>query len=394
MDLLKNCLKNMFRKKLRTILTITGIGIGVLSVVVISLIGEVGKGALNSELNSMGIGGLYVQSVSDSDSKIFGEAELQAIRKNENVIGATPLITKMMKIQARGLQSQAVVWGIDETATDIVSLDLKYGRMIHKSDVSSSAPVCIVDESFAQMFYKRDNIVGKTIQVKLDNQLVDFTVIGVVSSGGNILQGIMGDFVPTFLYAPFTTLSRYSGNDHFSQMVAKLSPTADEAAAEASIATMLNQELAGAGTVKVENLNTQKDKLNGILDIVTMILSIIGGISLVVAGISIMTVMLVTVHERTREIGIKKSIGANRRTILLEFLAEAFLLSLTGSIAGAALGLAIGFTGCAVLGLAFAVNIQSILFCIFFSLLTGILFGVYPAMKAAKLKPVDALRHE
>lgn len=394
MDFLKNSLKNMFRKKLRTMLTITGIAIGVLSVVIISLIGEVGKDTLNEELNSMGIGGFYVRTVSDTEGQYFGIPELETVRANAGVDGATPLISNMMKIRARGLQSQAVVWGIDETASDIVSMDLKYGRLLRASDVKGKTNVCVVDESFAQMFYKRDNIVGKTVSVRIDNHYVDFTVVGIVASGGNILQGLMGEIVPTFLYTPFTTLAKYTGSDEFSQIVAKLAPDTNENIAESSITAALDKQLSGKATVKVENLNSQKEKLDGILDIVTMILSVIGGISLMVAGLSIMTVMLVTVHERTREIGIKKSIGANRKTILLEFLTEAFLLSLVGSLVGLTAGLLLGGAGCAVLGLQMSVNLQSIGVSVLFSVAIGILFGVYPAVKASKLKPVEALRCE
>ena len=392
MDFIKNSVKNIFRKKLRSILTIVGIGIGVLSVVIISLIGEVGKETLNAELNSMGIGGFCVRAVSDGDEKQFGEEELELVRADASVEGATPLITKVMKIEARQLLSQAVVWGIDENAADIVSLELLHGRLIRPSDVSTKANVCLVDESFAQLLYKRSNIVGKTVRIRLDDGTAEFTVVGVVASGGNILQGLMGDVVPTFLYVPFTSLSRLGDATSFSQIVAKLDPAADEDEAELSIVSTLSRRLNGAASIKVENLNRQKDKLNGIVDLVAGVLSVIGGISLLVAGLSIMTVMLVTVHERTREIGIKKSIGANRRTILLEFLTEAFLLSLIGSVAGAAAGLLLGTAGCWMLGMAISIDFRTVGFCILFSVGTGVLFGVYPAVQAARLKPVEALR--
>ena len=177
-------------------------------------------------------------------------------------------------------------------------------------------------------------------------------------------------------------------------MIAKLSADADETEACASVLSTLDEEAGVTSGYQAENLNQQKDRLNGIMDIVTLILSVIGGISLIVAGLSIMTVMLVTVRERTREIGIKKAIGATRKMILFEFLAESFLLSVFGSLAGALLGASLGAIGCVLVGIPFSINLISVLVCVLFSIGIGIVFGVYPAAKASSLSPADALRTE
>ena len=146
--------------------------------------------------------------------------------------------------------------------------------------------------------------------------------------------------------------------------------------------------------VEIEDLNQQMDQLNDILSIVTAVLTIIAGISLLVAGLSIMTVMLVSVSERTREIGIKKSIGATKGIILLEFMTESLLLTLIGAGIGALIGIGVGTTGCLLLGVHVIINLQTILWSILFAIAVGVLFGVYPAWKASRLSPVEALRHE
>lgn len=386
-------IKNIFRKRLRSTLTIMGIAIGVLSVVLISIIGEIGKLTLNSELDSMGIGGLCIRATAGGSSIPLNIKELSEVQSNKAVVAATPLMTSFSNIKVRDKASQSVVWGIDSDTADVVSLELLYGRLINKSDILENAKVCIVDEAFAKQSYQRSNIIGKTISVNIGDSFQPFEIVGVVSSGGNLLQGLMGDIVPTFIYMPYSTASTLSKREGFTQIVAKLKDNADEAQAIASISGKLSSTLADGDsvTVRIENLNQQKDKLSGIVDGATLVLAIIGGISLLVSGLSIMTVMLVTVNERTREIGIKKSIGATNSVILLEFLMEALILSFVGCIIGCIGGISLGAIGSALLGIDLAINAGSVLFCIAFCIVIGILFGVYPATKAAKLKPIDAL---
>lgn len=392
LDTIISSVRNIFRKRMRSILTIVGISIGVLSVVIISIIGEMGKVTINSELNSMGLNGIVLRSSNEYGNVNLTSNQLGIIQANSNVEAATPLMTAFMNVEVRAEPSQCLVWGIDSNAQDIVSLNLLHGRMINESDVAQNSRVCVVDQTFAQTTYKRTNIVGKKISVTSSTQTNEFTVVGVVSSGGNILQGIMGEMVPSFLYLPFSTVSQLTQSNGFSQIIIKLNSKSSDKIATSSIIQDVYAEIPGNEVLKVENLNQQKDKLNSVLDVITLILSAIGGISLLVAGLSIMTVMLVTVNERTREIGIKKSIGAKKSVILAEFMVEALLLSLFGSIIGVVIGLCIGAIGSVIVGVQIVVNPGIIAFCIIFCIIIGMVFGVYPAIKAANLKPVDALR--
>lgn len=394
MDSLLFAFRNIRRKRLRSLLTVAGIAIGVLSVVIVSIIGEVGKSAVNQELDSMGIGGLCLRATEENSDKYFTQSMLQAVSENENVLEVTPLLTKMATIRVCATDSQAVVWGVDDNASKIMSMELLHGRLINSADVRKGARVCIVDESFAMTHYKRTNIVGKSISLSGDSSEQIFTVIGVVRSGGAILQGLMGEVVPSFLYAPYTSLGTLPTGQRVTQIVAKLTDGVDEEEATLSVLRTLDRATGHSGGYRAQNLNQQKDELNGVMDIVALVLSAIGGISLLVAGLSIMTVMLVTVHERTREIGIKKAIGATRRVILFEFLAESAVLSFIGGVSGLLFGIGAGFVGCLLLGLPFSVDAKTLLFCVLFSVIIGILFGVYPAAKAAALSPARSLRSE
>ncbi|MDF2568362.1 MAG: FtsX-like permease family protein [Oscillospiraceae bacterium] len=393
-DCLKNAMRNILRKRLRSVLTITGIAIGVLSVIIISTIGDLGKQTINNELNSIGIGGLAVSCSESATSAELYTTELNEIKSDDSVFEAMPLMLEVTECQIRGEKNKCMVWGVDNGAAKIVSLELLYGRLVNKSDVASSNNVCVVDETYAMETYKRKNIVGKKIEVLLNGGYEDFEVVGVVSSGGNVLQNLMGNYIPSFMYIPFSTLQRLSGRTNFDQIAVKLKQGVDADKAATQIAARLEVQNGVKDSIRVENLANQKEKLNNILNIVTFILAIIAGISLIVAGLSIMTVMLVSVHERTREIGIKKSIGASKATIMMEFLMEALLISLIGSIIGIIIGVTISFFGCMVMGIGFIMNMDLILFCIAFTIAVGVIFGVYPATKAAGLKPVDALRYE
>ena len=394
MDYLKNAFFHIWRKKGRAFLTILGISIGVMSVVLISMIGDVGKYTIQSELSSMGIDGVMVSIKKDQQKLTMGSQELKLLQQEEGVIKATPFMTSYSNIRMRQEDSKSLIWGIDQDSSDIISLEIVHGRAITKADVLSMAKVCVVDESFAKANYHRSNIVGKKLSVSFDGRYETFTVIGVAKSGGNILQGLMGDVVPCFTYLPYSTMQQMSLQSGFDKVVMKLNDNIDRKELENDIIETMASSFGVEDAVEIEDLNQQMDQLNDILNIVTAILTVIAGISLLVAGLSIMTVMLVSVSERTKEIGIKKSIGATRGIILMEFMTESFLLTLIGAAAGVLVGVGLGTAGCLFLGIHVIINTKTILWSVIFAVVVGVLFGVYPAWKASRLSPVEALRCE
>jgi putative ABC transport system permease protein len=387
----KTAFIHIFRKKMRSLLTISGICIGILSIMIIATIGNFGKTTLNSELDSMGMGGLMV-SAQNPLSQGMKDSDLTTIKKIDEVALATPILFNATQLEIINKNSNCIVFGVDEKVTSVVNIKNLYGRFINRFDVASSSNVCVVDEAFAKSSYKRGNIVGKKVSVLYSGSYVNFDIIGVVETGSSIMQAFMGEYLPNFIYIPHTTARSLLSKDSFDNIAIKLKPNTDGELASKKIKSTTEQFSTEKNIVKVENLAKQKDNLNNIMSIVTIILTAIAGISLLVSGLSIMTVMLVCVSERTREIGIKKSIGASKSIILKEFLAEAFLISLIGGVAGVFLGNICVFVGCLFLNIPFFFDAWLNLFCVVFGVVLGVIFGVYPAIKASKLSPMEALR--
>ena len=396
LEMLKIAVRNLSRKSMRTWLTIASISIGIASVVVIGAIGDAGKAAVTSELDNMGITGLSVSTAADgtSTSVHLQMDELNAIRELPSVENAMPLIMYYTDSTLKGEKTDSLVWGIDSGAKQVISLELLHGRLINKNDVESTAKVCLVDQNYALTTYGRENIVGKTMQILMNGNEETYEIIGIVSAGSSIMQNVIGNYVPSIVYVPYTSLQEYAVINKFDQIAVKVNAGSDVEDAQSSIISALDQVSGTTGAFHAENLAKQRDQLMSMLDIITLVLSLIGGISLIVAGLGIMTIMLVSVTERTREIGIKKAIGAKNHKIMVEFLLEAVFITAIGSLLGALVGLGISMLGLMAVGMSAAIQWPTILNAIGVSMLIGVFFGVYPAYKASKLRPVEALRIE
>ncbi len=392
MEYLRVSWRNLSRKRFRTSLTVSGIAIGAASVVLIASVGNMGRSLVGNELQSLGLDG-YAISAQQSGKAMLQEEDLQTLRQSELVDLAAPISIQLGRLRMRGLVADSVVWGIDEAARNIYSIELMHGRFLNKNDIASRERVCLVDQKTALAFYKRENIVGKQISLDLDGITAEFEIVGVVSSGGSILQTMINGVIPSFVYLPYTTVQDQTGKAGLDQIAVKAAFAGNVQVSGESILKIL--ERAGEGEeYKIDDLSKQRGKLDGLMNTVSMVLTIIAGISLLVAGLGIMTIMLVSVNERTREIGIKKAIGASSGVIMLEFMLEAFAISLLGSLIGCGLGIWLLCIGCYLYGFTPQISGGLITFCVGFAVTLGLLFGVYPAFLAAKMNPVDALRFE
>ncbi len=386
--------RNLGRKKFRSFLTISGISIGVSSVILIGSIGTIGRVTIQNELGAMGFGSITVSVDKRFTTQSMSKEDLNLIESFPQVKSCAPVVAAYNTVRMRGLVANTVLWGVNAGESPIISLSPKYGRLLNESDIASQAAVCVVDQNMAEMFYERENIVGKTLEAKINGNYIPLKIVGVVESGGNLMQNMVGNMLPAFAYLPYTTLQQYQGSNTFDQIAITLKNPSQIDSFSQQIEAALNRQHNLSRGFKTDNVSQQKDTLEKILNMITIILSLIAAISLVVAGLGIMTVMVVSVHERTREIGIKKSIGATSITILVEFLIEAFTISLIGSIIGLCTALGLVWFGCLLLHQIFFIDWQLLGIGLSCSIGSGILFGAYPAMIAARLRPVDALRTE
>lgn len=383
---------NIFRSRTRSLLTMAGIAVGVLSVVLVSTVGTVGTSQVSATLVTMGVDTLLVQSAEKSVAVTLTDEDVNTVRRVDGVNDVMPLMASVTEAKMIGRRLDSYVWGVDRSADRLISLEAKHGRLINNSDSAGNLKVCVIDEQFALKSYGRSNVVGKSLSMFLGGRYHEFEIIGVAKSGLSSLQGMLSNIMPGFMYIPISTMQQLTGRTTYDKLAVKLDDMNTDIPVVEAVKAALDRTHGTTDAFIVNNLLSQKSQLEDILSIVTSALSLVAGISLAVSGISVMTTMLMSVTERTREIGIKKSIGATSRDICREFLSESVLLTMLGSAAGIAAGLLLSAAGCLIIGVPFSVNLAIIGTAALASGAVGAVFGAYPAYKAASLNPVEALR--
>ncbi len=389
-DIIINSFKILFRKKTQTLLTIFGVMIGVASVIIINNISQCGSNALTNEIDELGMGGLSVMQKNDTAPLTL--KELSLIGNQTFVEYAMPLMFESTDAYIHEEKSPVYLWGIDRSAKDVINLQLVHGRFFNAGDISGYAKNCLIDQKLALNRFGTDNIAGKRIMLNSGGSSSEYRIIGVVKTGSGILENMMGDYIPTFTYVPYTTLQANMNTGNFSQIAVKVKQDYDDEEASERIIKTLERSTDISGGYMITNLSKQKENIANIIQIFTLVLTCVGIVSLFVSGLSIMNVMLVSVTERTREIGIKKALGASGRIIVTEFLTEAVMITLIGALAGIVFGTIVSLLGAGVIGLTLSPRIDIMMAVTLFSMAVGAVFGIYPAIKAAKLRPVEALR--
>lgn len=392
---IKNYLKSLFKRKLKTFLTISSISIGIISVLIIGSISNAGKFLLSNELDSLGVNGITVKS-KNSSQLVLNNDHLKQIKSLNFVEKATPILMSSGYLNDKFDSTNVLLWGISQESEQVLSLNIIKGKNFSNLDINNSKNVCMLDISAAKsIFGSTDKGLNRKIDLTIGGSTNSYKIIGVVESASGLLQTAASEFIPSIIYLPYTTLQNDIESEELTQISVQVAANNEELDYYGNkILRTLNNTKTKNNAISIENLTKQKTKLMGTLDIVSNSLTIIGIISLFVSGLGTMTVMLFSVSERTKEIGIKKSIGAKGRDIVKEVIIETLLLSTLGAVIGIIFSIIIIFVAQNIFNVALTITLKQILTVILVSFIFGIVFGIYPAIHASRLNPVDALRRE
>ncbi len=390
------------RNKLRSFLTALGIIIGVASVIFIMAIGLGAQKRIQDEVSSLGSNLLVLYSKSrrsnaasagNSMSSNLTLQDVEAIsREIHSVIAVSPEVTLSAQAVANGRNWSTTIAGVSPEYLGIRDWPLKRGSMFTERELRTSARVAVIGTTTARELFGPIDPVGQTIRIKN----MPFTIIGHLESKGAGLGGANQD---DRILIPYTTaMRRLTGDKYPSIVTLQISNEIAMSSAQEQITALLRQrhQLADGRKNDFEIVNQKEiaDTVNSITTTLTYLLGGVAGLSLLVGGIGIMNIMLVSVTERTREIGIRIAVGALPRDILLQFLIEAITLSILGGAIGVAIGFAASAAASMIPEFNPAVSLTSVLLAFGISFIVGVFFGFYPARQAAKMNPITALRYE
>ncbi|WP_321314300.1 ABC transporter permease [Halarcobacter sp.] len=398
--------KEIRRNILRSILTILGIVIGVASVIGMVMIGDGTTANVTEGIKKLGTNMLTLRvgqerrgpPRTDNSARSFNEADIDSIKYEiQNVVGVAPEDDSSINVIYGNKSYSSKIVGTNNDFFEIKNWELENGRLFEVSELSAGKAVCIIGTTvIKQLFDVEEGVTINPVGEKVRLKSFSCTVIGTLKSKGAAAFGRDQDDI---IVTPLGMYQRkVKGNKNITTIITSINDSKNIEKAKDDI-TILMRERRNIGINEDDNFHIRDmqdllSTMTSTTETLTYLLGSIAAISLLVGGIGIMNIMLVSVTERTREIGTRLAIGAMEGEVLLQFLVEAVVLSTLGGIIGIALGLGLGFTAVTMIQLPFIINHEIILVAFIFSTIIGVIFGYFPARKAARLNPIDALRYE
>jgi len=403
---IKIAFQALFLNKLRSLLTMLGIIIGVGSVVAMFSIGAGAQQSVLGSIQDMGSNLIIITPGNPEEENYMGaqlafgtqQAELtiddlRAIEREATLItDVAPVIFSSSVASYLNKSTQSTVFASTEDGREIYNMKIDKGNFYSRSDVSNALNVAVIGQTVIKSLFGKTDPIGKII--KLDGK--NFKVIGTLEARGT---DALGNDQDSSISIPVTTAQdKLYGLDSYNMIMAQSVSEKDIDAASEEIKSILrrhrNIRFGEKEDFMVQNQTQILDMVNTVTGIFTVVIAGIASISLLVGGIGIMNIMLVSVTERTREIGIRKAIGAKNRDILIQFLVESIVLSITGGILGILFAVSVSAILSRFTILVTSITVFPIIIALSFSTVIGLFFGIFPAMRAARLNPIDALRYE
>ncbi|MFW5499956.1 MULTISPECIES: ABC transporter permease [unclassified Maridesulfovibrio] len=394
--------RTLLRNKLRSCLTVLGIVIGVGSVIAVVVIGQGASRKLTNEISSLGSKMIMIYPDEENGVGFAGEtsnlvpfknSDVEAIKREFPDCGGVAPVSESAVVAVFGNNNcRTAMTGTESSYFTIRNWRVKSGRFFNTSEERAGKSVCIIGEKVSKNLFKGMDPIGSFIRV----DRFAYQVIGVLKSKGGSMAGKEQDDI---VLVPLKVFQRrISGNKEVGMIIVGCGPGQDSTALKRQLKqVMLERRPVPPGHGNNFSIEDMKEIIKTVKKqtrIFTTFISAIAAISLLVGGIGIMNIMLVSVTERTREIGIRMAVGAQEKDILVQFLVEAVVLSLFGGLLGISLGLLLPLSVTGYMKIPFVVDMRIIMVSFLFSGLVGIVFGYFPARRAARMNPIDALRHE
>ncbi len=404
-EYVKMAIQNIIANKGRSFLTMLGIIIGIASVIAIVSIGEGTKNQMNSEIDAVGGGQIFIYCSDDAitEDEYMTAEDMESIRKIDGVEGVSSSLSIMGETVTGKGDFSATVTLETQDAPIVNNLALKRGTYFTEADVAEGRNVCVISDTDAKRLFGSDDVIGMDIDVQCYDLTKSFRILGVATQKENgTFVSYTYEGMPVTLSVPYTSAADFVGDTagEFTNMIVQADKKMDSQEISNEVIKTLEKrhQSAGEDYYQLQSFQDVMKMMNDMLGMVTAFISFVAGISLLVGGIGVMNIMLVSVTERTREIGIRKALGAKTSSIMMQFLAESAILTAIGGIIGIILGIAGGYGICSVMSsvqgmtITPGINAVTIIAATLFSCAVGIFFGIYPAKKAAALSPIEALR--